>query len=100
MPRGFARLFDWLRKSNLKPAGRSLAIYYDDPAKIPAAQQRCETCVPLIRLWSSLERCASKWSAEARSQRLSMSGGDSGNGRIRNYTIGCMHKDITSVMSP
>lgn len=45
MPRGFVRLFAWLRERGIQPAGRSMAIFHDDPAKVPPEAQRCETCV-------------------------------------------------------
>ncbi len=47
MPRGFARLFAWLRDKGIQPAGRSIAIFHDDPAKVPPADQRCDLCVPV-----------------------------------------------------
>ncbi len=47
MPRGFARLFTWLKERGIQPAGRSMAIFYDDPAQVPPQAQRCDTCVPV-----------------------------------------------------
>ncbi len=47
MPRGFSRLFAWLKAGAIQPAGRSMAIFYDDPAKVPPESQRCDTCVPV-----------------------------------------------------
>lgn len=47
MPRGFSRLFTWLREMGIQPAGRSIAIFRDDPAKVPPEAQRCDTCVPV-----------------------------------------------------
>ncbi len=47
MPRGFARLFAWLRENGIQPAGKSMAVYYDDPAKVAPADRRCDTCVPV-----------------------------------------------------
>lgn len=47
MPRGFARLFTWLKEREIQPAGRSMAIFHDDPAKVPPEAQRCDACVPV-----------------------------------------------------
>ncbi len=47
MPRGFARLFGWLRERDIQPAGRSMAIFHDDPAKVPPEAQRCDACVSI-----------------------------------------------------
>ncbi len=47
VPMGFERLFGWLREHNQRPAGNSLAVFYDDPAKVPAEDQRADTCVPI-----------------------------------------------------
>ncbi len=47
MPQGFARLFAWLREKGIQPEGRSMAIFYDDPAQVPPENQRCDTCVPI-----------------------------------------------------
>ncbi len=47
MPRGFGRLFTWLKERGIPPAGRSMAIIYDDPAKVPPEAQRLDTCVPV-----------------------------------------------------
>jgi DNA gyrase inhibitor GyrI len=47
MPRGFSRLFTWLRERGIQPAGRSMAIFHDDPAKVPPEAQRCDSCVPV-----------------------------------------------------
>ncbi len=47
IPRGFDRLFAWLRAQNVQPQGQSLGIFYDDPARVPADQLRSELCVPV-----------------------------------------------------
>jgi DNA gyrase inhibitor GyrI len=47
MPRGFARLFTWLKERGVQPAGKSMAVFYDDPAKVPPEAQRLDTCVPV-----------------------------------------------------
>lgn len=47
VPRGFQRLFAWLGAHNLTPTGKSLGIFYDDPAKVPAEKLRSELCVPV-----------------------------------------------------
>jgi ADP-ribose pyrophosphatase len=47
IPRGFDRLFAWLRAQNVQPQGLSLGIFYDDPARVPADQLRSELCVPV-----------------------------------------------------
>ncbi len=45
--RGFAKLFAWLGEQHLPPAGASLAIFYDDPIKVPVEKLRSELCVPI-----------------------------------------------------
>ncbi|MCX7838632.1 MAG: GyrI-like domain-containing protein [Anaerolineae bacterium] len=47
IPRGFQRLFAWLGAHNISPTGKSLGIFHDDPAKVPAEQLRSEMCVPV-----------------------------------------------------
>ena len=47
IPRGFDRLFAWLRAHNIQPQGASLGIFHDDPARVPADQLRSELCVPV-----------------------------------------------------
>ncbi len=47
IPRGFKRLFDWLLEHKVHPVGPSLAIFYDDPAKVPAKNRRCDLCAPV-----------------------------------------------------
>lgn len=47
VPRGFQRLFAWLNAHNVSPIGKSLGIFHDDPAKVPAEQLRSELCVPV-----------------------------------------------------
>ncbi len=47
MPRGFARLFTWLKQRESQPTGRSMAVFHDDPAQVPPEAQRCDTCVPV-----------------------------------------------------
>jgi DNA gyrase inhibitor GyrI len=45
--RGFERLFGWLAANNIQPVGPSLAIFYDDPAKVPSENLRSEECAPV-----------------------------------------------------
>lgn len=45
--RGFERLFAWLGTNNVQPLGASLAIFYDDPAKVAPEKLRSEACVPV-----------------------------------------------------
>jgi DNA gyrase inhibitor GyrI len=45
--RGFERLFAWLHANNIQPVGPSLAIFYDDPAKVASENLRSEECVPV-----------------------------------------------------
>jgi ADP-ribose pyrophosphatase len=47
IPRGFDKVFAWLRAHNLQPTGKSFGIFYDDPAKVPAEKLRSELCVPV-----------------------------------------------------
>ncbi len=47
IPRGFDKVFAWLRAHNLQPVGKSFGIFYDDPAKVPADKLRSELCVPV-----------------------------------------------------
>ena len=45
--RGFKRLFDWFAENHIHPIGPSLAIFYDDPAKVAAKNRRCDLCAPV-----------------------------------------------------
>ncbi len=45
--RGFKKLFDWLDKHHIRPVGESLAIFYDDPSQVAAANLRCDLCAPV-----------------------------------------------------
>jgi DNA gyrase inhibitor GyrI len=45
--RGFERLFAWLDANNLQPVGPSMAIFYDDPAKVSSENLHSEECVPV-----------------------------------------------------
>jgi DNA gyrase inhibitor GyrI len=45
--RGFERLFAWLDANNIQPVGPSMAIFYDDPAKVTSENLRSEECVPV-----------------------------------------------------
>ncbi len=45
--RGFKKLFDWFGSQRIHPVGQSLAIFYDDPAKIAAENLRCDLCAPV-----------------------------------------------------
>lgn len=47
IPRGYERLFAWLREQKIQPTGNSMAVFYDDPAKVAAENQRVDTCVPV-----------------------------------------------------
>lgn len=47
IPRGFEKLFAWLRAHNYQPLGASFGIYHDDPAQVPAEKLRSELCVPV-----------------------------------------------------
>lgn len=50
MPRGFDRLFAWLRQNNIQPTASSIAIFYDAFENVPGEQQRCDTCAPVDSL--------------------------------------------------
>ena len=43
----FGRLFSWLGTNRIQPVGAPVGIFYDDPAKVPPEQMRCELCVPV-----------------------------------------------------
>lgn len=45
--RGFEKLFAWLGANQIQPLGASLAIFPDDPRKMPLDQVRSECCVPV-----------------------------------------------------
>lgn len=45
--RGFKRLFEWFAQNNVRPAGASLGIFYDDPEKVAAKNLRCDLCSPV-----------------------------------------------------
>ncbi len=45
IPRGFDKLFAWLRENNVEPLGTSLAIFLDDPAAVPPEKLRTQVCV-------------------------------------------------------
>ncbi len=45
--RGFQQLFGWLEENRIQPAGKSLAIFYDDPSKVAAEKLKSESCVPI-----------------------------------------------------
>ncbi len=47
IPRGFKRLFDWMLAHHVQPTGPSLAIFYDDPAKVATKNRRCDLCAPV-----------------------------------------------------
>lgn len=42
---GFGKIFAWLESNNLKPAGASIGIFYDDPGQVELEKLRSETCV-------------------------------------------------------
>ena len=47
--RGFGRLFAWMGKNQVQPLGQSIGIFYDDPAKVPAAKLKSDLCVPVAQ---------------------------------------------------
>ncbi len=42
---GFDKLFAWLGSNNLKPAGASIGIFYDDPGHVSSEKLQSESCV-------------------------------------------------------
>lgn len=45
VPSGFGKLFRWLESKHFQPMGPSLAIYPDDPARVPPDQIKSQSCV-------------------------------------------------------
>jgi DNA gyrase inhibitor GyrI len=45
--RGYEKLFAWLGAHNIQPRGASLAIFPDDPRRMPIEQVRSECCAPV-----------------------------------------------------
>src|SRR5574341_1333906 len=45
IPRGFDKLFAWLRENKVDALGTSLAIFLDDPSAVPPDKLRTQVCV-------------------------------------------------------
>lgn len=49
VPNGFGTLFSWLAANHFQPMGVSLAIYPEDPEKVPPEKIRSESCVVISK---------------------------------------------------